>query len=1019
MENNDLLKEIWKNIETGENGSQIRKYKKLMKKTSPELKEQLKYAILILQRIEDLKQKAKQTNSRKDKLKLGMFLFTLFLASSLTTHANVQIKGDDITLGTAKISSIGDKVSVGDLHIGHTEGEGELCIHDRGIPTPDTGFQLYARNNTGEWVWWTQTPEGLNRPLAIQNTSVNFNSVTVNGSAISGGLWSESNGNISYVDGSVGIGETMPTALLHIQENDAGSAEPYDAQLGIENKDYTRISMISGTDDFGQLTFGDANDVNVGYVHYGHNGDFMMFATGNTGEKMRITSIGNVGIGESNPGEKLHVDGNIKVTSGNDVCIEGGNCLSNVSGGLSNSSDWNRSGTTVFLSNINDKVGIGTEIPLAKLDVQAGSDPLILFLGSANAYPEISISGTGSNQHEGITFRDGATQKAVIGYDEANEMFTIGGSLIANDDYLVVKTQGASVGNVGIGTTNPGQLLQLGGNGGSNGTMRFEASDGDEVDMGITTDDELYITGGNVGIRTNNPEYELDVSGINVVIKVGDSNDDNQERVLLWAATNGGAIDLFNTTESNTVKIRSYASAGVQAYFTAGNIGIGTKNPSNELEVNGNIELTNLYDNDASNFFDGGCSADQYISGIDSTGAITCAGDSGTGSMSSFTLAGTSGSAQTITQGNTVLIEAGTGITTTGASTDKVTIVSTLGTAIEYGEITATTSANWAGKVTDETGTGKMVFATNPTFLTGINVPANSISDDELDESASFEWGNVHSFAGAITMASGTNINFVDSGTYIDGTVSAITIESDNDLTINADYWINIDSNTLYINALNNLVGIGTNTPSSLLQVGGDVDGEIRVVSDAGRMAVLEADDSGNWIHVGSLSSHDFAIVRNDVTKIYLDDNGIGFGTTSPVEEHDVRGAVIASDGFATKLWDVSGGHFETATTDVEYYSPNQHGSIYGTVYREYFGVVTNNEVIVNVGINGLLLDTKFHIKHVASNWEQAVDDASYSSTYRARIIKKLAAGAGQYDLTVHVGSGYTVKSGWVDYTKS
>ena len=42
--------------------------------------------------------------------------------------------------------------------------------------------------------------------------------------------------------------------------------------------------------------------------------------------------------------------------------------------------------------------------------------------------------------------------------------------------------------------------------------------------------------------------------------------------------------------------------------------------------------------------------------------------------MSSFTLAGSSGSNQTITNGNTLTIAAGSGVTTTGGATDTVTI---------------------------------------------------------------------------------------------------------------------------------------------------------------------------------------------------------------------------------------------------------------------------------------------------------------------------------------------------------
>jgi len=57
------------------------------------------------------------------------------------------------------------------------------------------------------------------------------------------------------------------------------------------------------------------------------------------------------------------------------------------------------------------------------------------------------------------------------------------------------------------------------------------------------------------------------------------------------------------------------------------------------------------------------------------------------GSMSSFTLAGTSGTSQTISDSNTLTIAAGTGITTTAEATDKVTVEATLGTDIDTSEI--------------------------------------------------------------------------------------------------------------------------------------------------------------------------------------------------------------------------------------------------------------------------------------------------------------------------------------------
>ena len=83
------------------------------------------------------------------------------------------------------------------------------------------------------------------------------------------------------------------------------------------------------------------------------------------------------------------------------------------------------------------------------------------------------------------------------------------------------------------------------------------------------------------------------------------------------------------------------------------------------------------------------------FSNLDGVGVhFSYSGNDGSGDMTSFTLAGTSGANQTITNGNTLTIAAGNGITTTGGSTDTVTVaanssqnsfISTTGKALVLG----------------------------------------------------------------------------------------------------------------------------------------------------------------------------------------------------------------------------------------------------------------------------------------------------------------------------------------------
>lgn len=86
-------------------------------------------------------------------------------------------------------------------------------------------------------------------------------------------------------------------------------------------------------------------------------------------------------------------------------------------------------------------------------------------------------------------------------------------------------------------------------------------------------------------------------------------------------------------------------------------------------------------------------------------------------------------------------------------------VTSAIQTQLDAKEGTLTNSAGLLAALDDETGAGLAVFSTSPTFTTGITVPDNSISDDELDEGGTFTWTGVQDAGGATSLEvpNGTN----------------------------------------------------------------------------------------------------------------------------------------------------------------------------------------------------------------------------------------------------------------------
>lgn len=96
--------------------------------------------------------------------------------------------------------------------------------------------------------------------------------------------------------GNVGIGNNTPAADLHIED----SAN-------------VTMQLTAGASNNCTIRLGDSADPNIGKIEYDNSDNSLAFTT-NASTRLTIDSSGNVGIAETTPTEKLHVNGNIKGT---------------------------------------------------------------------------------------------------------------------------------------------------------------------------------------------------------------------------------------------------------------------------------------------------------------------------------------------------------------------------------------------------------------------------------------------------------------------------------------------------------------------------------------------------------------------------------------------------------------------------------------------------------------------------------------------------------------------------------
>ena len=315
-------------------------------------------------------------------------------------------------------------------------------------------------------------------------------------------------------------------------------------------------------------------------------------------------SGGKVGIGTTHPEADLHVTGSVKV--GGDLTVDGTLTTINSStvsvddknielGGTDNPTDVTAEGGGITVKGDTDKTfnwhadggwTSSENLSVANGKHFAGDELRAIDAGGLRLFDNNASGVTVKSGKVGVHSVSPVYDLDVVGSGNFTSLYVGGNSVLTGTAADLGKWSDGSAGeiyynggNVGIATNDPAYTLDVSGSGNFaslyvGGSQVLTSSDGG---LGKWTEGstagEIYYTGGNVGIATNDPAYTLDVAG---------GGNFNSLTVQGNNVLTGSAADLGKWEDAET--------AG-EIYYAGGNVGINTNNPSTTLDVNGSLNV--------------------------------------------------------------------------------------------------------------------------------------------------------------------------------------------------------------------------------------------------------------------------------------------------------------------------------------------------------------------------------------------------------------------------------------------
>ena len=379
-----------------------------------------------------------------------------------------------------------------------------------------------------------------------------------------GTLVSDASGNITVSSGGGAGGPFLPLA--------GGTMT---GTSGIEFPDSFKLkwkSVAHSTEVFSITSAGDTNSIVSGD---GTNSVKTKFFVGDGGLALTsndpVGAIADFGYGgtslfQSNVEQLATTSSGIKVKGG-DKGQPGYTFIGDTNTGMYSDTadqlDFATGGNIGMVIDSSSNVGIGTSSPAFKLDVS---------VSTAGDYAAL-INNTNSTNGYGLLARTASTGTSSYAF----------AARAGSSDIFVVRADG----NVGIGTTSPGQKLDVSGNIASNSIYLYDSTSNDRLVLDLDGSDNLQIStgtstgsrgitfftessekmrilsGGNVGIGNTSPGNKLEVTGI-IEATVGDTGgfaygaDPATKQGLMISVSNtggdgfSGAGRIENTSTANS-----------------------------------------------------------------------------------------------------------------------------------------------------------------------------------------------------------------------------------------------------------------------------------------------------------------------------------------------------------------------------------------------------------------------------------------------------------------------------------